>query len=587
MRVERKSQNGFTFVEVLVAIVILSIVVVGLASATNQGTKLSTRAQLAQRASVVLDGFADSITSMQYIPCAAPDDYSSQFAQIENELPDEVQRLLQSGNASVTVEAVHVHQDCTDYGDEPADEAIQRIELSSTYSTVTRSTTVIKRGTDALVEPAYADFDAELQSRPGSRQSLYFLTDKSYVPTGYSQIAWDCDTTDEYSDDSTDIELGGVESTFDCVYHAPYDTDTTIDFSVDETGRKYVVVHAKLTVWDRANPPFAHEVTKPIHVYATDAPSIPLDARFVISPSQEDYRTSDMMTFTWVGNPPQGADLVSWTWNFDDPYAGTNNSVQCETPCTPSHQFSQVGTYFVTLTLRDNWGNESVATESVRVVPGPVDNPIARISSSHTFGITPQTVTFNASASSPPAGETITQYIWNFGDGSDPVTTSDAIISKVYSDTPDSGFYRPTVTVVASNSGQSTAAVDIDIRHIQPPINFSVEDVHCSFLCINGGWIQVAWTNARLPAGETAYIRVQVAVQDGFGWHCGWFTPDSYSTFDVNAGVTRQSVRFDPGSLCPGHRLKARAQLVIQPPHEAPEKVSAWTAFQNFTMPWA
>lgn len=78
--------------------------------------------------------------------------------------------------------------------------------------------------------------------------------------------------------------------------------------------------------------------------------------------------TADLATatasFTDQSSPgPGAAPLVAWSWNFGDPNSATNTSTQPD----PSHQFSAPGSYTVTLTVRDGYGQTSTTTAQVTV----------------------------------------------------------------------------------------------------------------------------------------------------------------------------------------------------------------------------
>jgi YVTN family beta-propeller protein len=70
----------------------------------------------------------------------------------------------------------------------------------------------------------------------------------------------------------------------------------------------------------------------------------------------------------------------------------------------------------------------------------PDQAPISLFTSS----VSGLTVTFDGSSSSSPVGN-VKEYIWNFGDGSDPLTTTSPIVSHTY---VRSGVYTVTLTVV-------------------------------------------------------------------------------------------------------------------------------------------
>jgi PKD repeat protein len=61
---------------------------------------------------------------------------------------------------------------------------------------------------------------------------------------------------------------------------------------------------------------------------------------------------TEQFTDTSSGSP------TSWAWNFGDTSSGTANT---STAKNPAHRFSKVGTYSVTLTVRNAAGSSSVS----------------------------------------------------------------------------------------------------------------------------------------------------------------------------------------------------------------------------------
>lgn len=75
-------------------------------------------------------------------------------------------------------------------------------------------------------------------------------------------------------------------------------------------------------------------------------------------------------------------------------------------------------------------------------------------------------VTFDASLSLDPDGDVIDTYIWEFGDGSDPVTTATATVDHVY---PDPGSYTVTLTVVDEHGTPDKEPYRRSVHVVEPP----------------------------------------------------------------------------------------------------------------------
>lgn len=118
----------------------------------------------------------------------------------------------------------------------------------------------------------------------------------------------------------------------------------------------------------------------------------------------------DTTQFTDVSISDQA--IVSWTWNFDEPTSGANDSSILQ---NPAHFYLTADTFNVSLTIED--GNMCTSDTIIPVVVADVA-VASFIADSVCFG---QTTTFNSSGSFD-AGDTIISYAWDFGD---PLSTTD------------------------------------------------------------------------------------------------------------------------------------------------------------------
>jgi hypothetical protein len=140
-----------------------------------------------------------------------------------------------------------------------------------------------------------------------------------------------------------------------------------------------------------------------------------------------------------------------YTWEFGDNTAAVRG-------LTAEHVYTLPGNYVVTLSVTDDRGGVGTATVDIRII-GPTP-PLAN------FTVTPSTLvvnvagTFDASASSVGAGATITQYAWNFGDGSATVVTSSATTTKAYA-TIGAKVVTLTVTDSLGRTATRTATVTV------------------------------------------------------------------------------------------------------------------------------
>jgi PKD repeat protein len=121
----------------------------------------------------------------------------------------------------------------------------------------------------------------------------------------------------------------------------------------------------------------------------------------------------DTALFSATVTDAAGADvtnqIASYTWSFGDGNTASGRSV--------SHTYRDAGNFAVSLTIVDALGRRATVTHSVIVGAGA--NPTATFSMSPPSGATTgQTINFNAAASTAAPGHRITDYSWDFGDGS-------------------------------------------------------------------------------------------------------------------------------------------------------------------------
>jgi len=122
---------------------------------------------------------------------------------------------------------------------------------------------------------------------------------------------------------------------------------------------------------------------------------------------------------------------------------------------TISHTYLTEGTYTVQATASDASGfSEQVAT-SLTVLPG--QPPAVIVTASNTTPSRNQIITFTATVSG--ATSTITQYQWDFGDGTTATTTSPQI-THAYA-TQGTKVIRVTVVQAVGPSGQGQTTVDV------------------------------------------------------------------------------------------------------------------------------
>ncbi|HEV2237836.1 MAG TPA: PKD domain-containing protein, partial [Ktedonobacterales bacterium] len=163
----------------------------------------------------------------------------------------------------------------------------------------------------------------------------------------------------------------------------------------------------------------------------------------------------DGITFDASGSQPVVGSKLTYEWNFNDATTATGAHV--------THKFSIGGAGFVALLVTDERGARSVATINIGVVSDKQEIPTAAISAPPGNASVGQSVAFDASQSTPaatPPHDQLDRYVWDFGDGSAPHTTTTPTTTHTYAKI---GQY--TVTLQAINQegipGQTTLAVKV------------------------------------------------------------------------------------------------------------------------------
>jgi PKD repeat protein len=167
-------------------------------------------------------------------------------------------------------------------------------------------------------------------------------------------------------------------------------------------------------------------------------------ASFTITPSIPDVNNT--ATFDASSSTPNGGVILYYLWNFGD-------SAQLNTtnPIT-THVYASTGNYTATLTVTDSEGLTINTSRIVQVVA----KPKAIFTYSPSSPYVGDTVTLNASNSYDPDGAVVS-YLWDFGDGSPILNTTNPITTHIYS----MGGNRPVVLTVVDNMGYSNATFSL------------------------------------------------------------------------------------------------------------------------------
>lgn len=188
-------------------------------------------------------------------------------------------------------------------------------------------------------------------------------------------------------------------------------------FAVDGT---YVVTLTLTDVWGAtAGTTRSVTITKP----PTNLPPVPVITGPVCA--------ARACTFFGVSSSDPNSDPFTYLWNFGD--GSTSTAV------SPARTYATDGTYTVTLTVTDAWGDAATATRTVTIA-----KPATNVAPTPVIG-TPicngRACTFSAAGSSDPNGDSFTAS-WAWGDG-----TANSTGTSPAHTFPTAGTFTVTLTV--------------------------------------------------------------------------------------------------------------------------------------------
>ena len=189
--------------------------------------------------------------------------------------------------------------------------------------------------------------------------------------------------------------------------------------------------------------------------YITVGGSSVFMADFSASPTSGAAPLTVKFTDKTTGGP------TMWVWDFGDgpiPMGATCSGDNCNNVANPTHTYAKDGTYTVTLTASNQYGNSDTEVKQGYITVSSGTSGInADFSASPTSGASPLTVKFTDLSTGGP-----TMWVWDFGDGPIPMgaTCSGDNCNNVANPThtyAKDGTY--TVTLTASNQVSSDTEV--------------------------------------------------------------------------------------------------------------------------------
>jgi PKD repeat protein len=152
--------------------------------------------------------------------------------------------------------------------------------------------------------------------------------------------------------------------------------------------------------------------------------------------------------------------VASYSWDFGDGNTSASKS--------PTHTYSEPGTYTVALTVTDTSGN--TATDTLIVTVNDTVSPTAVLGANRTVA-EGSAVTFDASNATDDVA--VTDYSWDFDDGT---TATGETVSHTFTET---GTHTVTVTVADADGNTDTATVTVTVEdRDSPEADISLSDAN-------------------------------------------------------------------------------------------------------------
>ena len=206
-------------------------------------------------------------------------------------------------------------------------------------------------------------------------------------------------------------------------------------------------VHSQ--IFDTTSQQWTDMDSAQIHVIAQALPNPPMAKA---TSSVYAVVLGQSITFDATGSHAQDGSKRTYVWNFNDGSTATSAHV--------SHAFAIPGSGVVALTVTDGHGARSTATVNVLVVQ---ELPQASLTASQKFVQVGATVSFDASASAAPtlpAGDALVKYGWDFGDGTQAVSTTAPAVSHTFL---KAGRFVVTVQAIDAQGAPGTATATVAV----------------------------------------------------------------------------------------------------------------------------
>jgi len=194
-----------------------------------------------------------------------------------------------------------------------------------------------------------------------------------------------------------------------------------------------------------------------------------------------DNSDCDTVSFTSTGYDPNGLNITSWYWNFDDPASGVNN---VSTDQNPIHQYVNGGIYSVMHIITNESGCSDTLYQDISI-----SKPQAEYSYTSNCANFP----VNFSDESTATGDPVIAWAWDFNDGT---STTLSNPSHIFT---SGGSYLVSLTVTTAGGCSSQIAHVVEVNY-GPTTNFIHTSLHCTSDSIQ--FTDVSTGNATLMTWE-------------------------------------------------------------------------------------
>ena len=268
----------------------------------------------------------------------------------------------------------------------------------------------------------------------------------------------------------------------------------------------------RLTVTDNDGAATTQQVTMKVNQLPVASFSKSLYSGTLLTP---DFAINPPITmdYSGAGSSDQDGTIVRYSWDFGPGFVGAYG-----TSPTIRQPYTTRGVFFVTLTVTDNDGGSSSATQQVLIID---QTPVSLIDTTPAIdpvkgyavvNSTPNTFTFSPVRSYDADG-TITSYRWNFGDGTSATTATASPVSHTY---PAGVFTTYNVTLTTTDNYGVPGDGTVQVKVNKPPTATIVGSTPLSA----GRNIPYKFSSSAIDTDGTI-ADTTVAATSGYVWNFG------------------------------------------------------------------